>query len=340
VEDTRPLVAVTIGDPAGVGPEIVVKAMSMDEVYEGTRPLVVGGRGVLEQAQRWCNLRQPINLIDSPAEGRYKPGTLDLIDVDSITVETLRVGQLHAEAGQAAYDYLLRAIEMANGGQVEAIATAPINKEALRTAGVPFLDHTEMLASLTQSHHPLTMFVVRNLRIFFLTRHVPLARACAQISYSRVLDGLLLVDDALQRFGLKKARIAVAALNPHGGEGGILGDEESQQIEPAISEARAQGVNAYGPVPADSVFHLALEGHFEAVLSLYHDQGHIAAKTLDFERTVSITAGLPFIRSSVDHGTAFDIAGRGIASSVSMEEAIKAAGEYALKLREFSQSAG
>ena len=332
--DDRPLVAITIGDPAGVGPEIVVKALGRPEVFRGVRPLVVGDRGVLEQAQRWCGLSLTIRPIQRSAEGLYQPGVLDLIDVGAVDIGKLRVGQLQAAGGQAAYDYLYRAIEMAMAGEVEGIATAPINKEALRAAGVPFLDHTEMLASLTQSHHPLTMFVVRNLRVFFLTRHVPLARACNQITYSRVLDGLLLVDAALRLFGFAQARVAVAALNPHGGEGGLLGDEEKVQIEPAIAEARAQGVNAFGPVPADSVFHLALKGSFDAVLSLYHDQGHIAAKTLDFERTVAITAGLPFIRSSVDHGTAFDIAGRGIASSVSMEEAIKAAGDYALRLRQ------
>lgn len=331
--EERPLVGITIGDPAGIGPEIVVKALASAELYGYVRPLVVGDRGVLEQAATFCRLRPAIRTVDSPAQGSFQSGAIDLLDVGAIDVGRLRIGQMQATAGQAAYQYLRRAIDLALAGEIEALATAPINKEALRAAGVPFLDHTEMLASLTQSHHPLTMFIVRNLRIFFLTRHVSLARACSQIVYSRVLDGLILVDAALQRFGISEARIAVAALNPHGGEGGLFGDEETVQIAPAIAEARSQGVNAFGPVPADSVFHLALTGHFDAVLSLYHDQGHIAAKTLDFERTVSITAGLPFVRSSVDHGTAFDIAGRGIASSVSMEEAIKAAGEYALRLR-------
>ncbi|MCL5962595.1 MAG: 4-hydroxythreonine-4-phosphate dehydrogenase PdxA [Chloroflexi bacterium] len=334
--ENRPLVAVTIGDPAGVGPEIVVKALANPDTYVQTRPLVVGDRWVLEQAQRWCGLDLEVKCVGHPAEGQYTSGTIDLLDAGSAKVGSLQIGQVQVSAGKAAYDYLGRAIELAMAGAVEAIATAPINKEALRAAGVPYLDHTEALAGLTQSPNPLTMFVVRNLRIFFLTRHVSLARACSEINRARVLDGLIQADTALKRFGLEGARIAVAALNPHGGEGGIFGDEETTQIEPAVREAHAQGVNAFGPVPADSVFHLALIGKFDAVLSLYHDQGHIAAKTLDFERTVSITAGLPFVRSSVDHGTAFDIAGRGIASAVSMEEAIKAAGEYALLLRRHS----
>lgn len=329
---SRPLVAVTIGDPAGVGPEVVVKAMANPAVFAATRPLVVGDCGVLEQARRWCKLSLDIRPVSNPGAGRYTPGGFDLLDVGAIDIESLRVGQAQAAAGKAAYEYLRRAIDLALAGEVEAIATAPINKEALRLAGVPYLDHTEILAALTGSPHPLTMFVVRNLRIFFLTRHVSLAEACRQITRSRVLDGLIQVDAALRRFGIANARIAVAALNPHGGEGGLFGDEESREIAPGVREAQEKGIDARGPVPADSVFHLALQGEFDAVLSLYHDQGHIAAKTLDFERTISITTGLPFVRSSVDHGTAFNIAGRGKASSVSMEEAIKAAGEYARRL--------
>ena len=335
--DDRPLVAVTMGDPAGVGPEITAKALANPAIYASARPLVVGDRWVLEQAQKWCGLALEIRCVKRPADGRYNPGEIDLLDVGSLRPGTLRLGQVQPSAGKAAYDYLRRAIDLATAGEVDAIATAPINKEALRAAGVPYLDHTEALAGLTGSPHPLTMFVVRNLRIFFLTRHVSLAQACGQITRARVLDGLILVGEALRRFGLVDARIAVAALNPHGGEGGLFGNEEISQIEPAVREARLRGVNCFGPVPADSVFHLALMGKYDAVLSLYHDQGHIAAKTLDFERTVSITAGLPFVRSSVDHGTAFDIAGRGVASSVSMEEAIKAAGEYALRLRKHAE---
>ena len=332
----RPIVAVTIGDPAGVGPEIVVKALATPDVYGPVRPLVIGDKCTLEQAQGVCGLAQRIRCVDRSADGQYEPGIIDLLDVGSAEVNSVRIGQVQATAGRAAFEYLRRAVDLTMAGDVHAIATAPINKKALRAAGVSFLDHTEALAGLTGSPNPLTMFVVRNLRIFFLTRHVSLAQACSEISSSRVADGILQVDAALRRFGLVQARIAVAALNPHGGEGGIFGDEEITQIKPAVAEARSRGVNAFGPVPADAVFHLALVGQFDAVLSLYHDQGHIAAKTLDFERTVSITAGLPFVRSSVDHGTAFDIAGRGIASSVSMEEAIMAAGKYAALLRRYS----
>ncbi|MDO8669899.1 MAG: 4-hydroxythreonine-4-phosphate dehydrogenase PdxA, partial [Dehalococcoidia bacterium] len=330
--DNRPLVAVTIGDPAGIGPEIVVKAMADPETNQAARSLVIGDRWILEQARETCGLSLAIVSVTHPDEGQYQPGRIDLMDTGSTTAGSIQPGQIQALAGKAAYDYLRRATDLAMSGEVEAIATAPINKEALRAGGVPYLDHTEALAALTNSPYPLTIFVVGNLRIFFLTRHVSLATACTQITRKGVLEGLVQVDAALQRFGMVQARIAVAALNPHAGEGGMFGDEEIVHIAPAIIDACARGINVFGPVPADAVFHMAKTGQFDAVLSLYHDQGHIAAKTLDFERTVSITAGLPFLRSSVDHGTAFNIAGRGIASPVSMIEAIKAAAEYALKL--------
>jgi 4-hydroxythreonine-4-phosphate dehydrogenase len=328
----RPLVAISIGDPAGVGPEIVVKALDQPEVYQTVRPLVIGDRWILEQAATWSSVSLEIAAVRSPGEGQYEFGRIDLLDSSSLAPGSLQVGRVQASAGRAAYDYFQRAVELAIAGAVDGVATAPINKEALRAAGVPYLDHTEALAALTQSPNPLTMFVVRDLRIFFLTRHVSLSQVCGQITRSRVHEGLLQVKAALRRFGISEPRIAVAALNPHGGEAGLFGNEEVDEIEPGIHDAQEQGVKASGPIPADAVFHLALIGQYDAVLSLYHDQGHIAAKTLDFERTVSITAGLPFVRSSVDHGTAFNIAGRGIASQVSMVEAIKSAGAYAILL--------
>jgi 4-phospho-D-threonate 3-dehydrogenase / 4-phospho-D-erythronate 3-dehydrogenase len=220
---------------------------------------------------------------------------------------------------------------------VDAVATAPINKEALHEGGVPYLDHTAMFADLTHSSAPMTMFTVGTLRIFFATRHVSLATAVAQISKELVLENLLNADAALRSFGLYDAVIAVAALNPHNGEAGMFGDTEERELRPAVAEARKRGVNATGPFPADSVFHAAKQGSADAVMSLFHDQGHIAAKSIDFERTIAITTGLPFVRSSVDHGTAFDIAGSGTASWVSMAEAVRVGAEYARLFREEQQ---
>lgn len=219
---------------------------------------------------------------------------------------------------------------------MDALATTPINKESLQAADVPYIGHTEILASLTGVDDPLTMFEVRSMRIFFLTRHLSLRDAIDQITADRVHDYLVRCDRALQRLGLENRKFAVAGLNLHSGEGGLFGREEVDEIEPGIERARRDGIAAVGPVPADSVFYHALQGRYDAVLSLYHDQGHIAAKMTDFERTISITNGLPFLRTSVDHGTAFDIAGTGQASSVSMEECIKLAAQYAPKFREIT----
>ena len=216
-------------------------------------------------------------------------------------------------------------------GEVKAIATTPINKESLKAAKVPYIGHTEMLEDLGGAPDPLTMFQVKGMRIFFLTRHVSVAEAITQMTKERVRDYLNRCDKALQRLGVESRKLAVAGFNPHAGEGGLFGMEEVEEIKPGVELAKADGIDAYGPVPADSVFFQALNGKYDAVLSLYHDQGHIAAKMTDFHRTISITNGLPFLRTSVDHGTAFDIAWKNIASEVSMYECIKLAAEYAPK---------
>jgi 4-hydroxythreonine-4-phosphate dehydrogenase len=333
----RPLVAVTLGDPAGIGPEIVVKALGEADLYEVSRPLVLGDRGVLERAAQYLDRALQLNPVARPGEGRFEPGTVDLLDLANLDLASLQWGRVQAQAGRAAFDYIRSAIELALRGEIEAIATAPINKEALQLGGVPFLDHTAMLAKLTNSPDVLTMFVVGRLVIFFMARHMSLRRACDEVTADNVCTTLVKANAAMARFGQPAARFGVAALNPHAGEHGIFGDEEIAEIGPGIERARAAGVDAIGPVPGDAVFHQCLQGRFDAVLSLHHDQGHIAAKTYDFERTISITTGMPFVRASVDHGTAFDIAGKGIASAVGMAESIRLAARYAALLAEHGQ---
>jgi 4-phospho-D-threonate 3-dehydrogenase / 4-phospho-D-erythronate 3-dehydrogenase len=328
---TKNIIAIPMGDPAGIGPEITVKALNKPEIYEVCSPLVIGHTQVLENAMKMTNVNLEIHEITDPSEGKYEYGTIDVISLNNLDVETLELGKVQAQCGKAAYEYIETSVKLALDGKVSALATTPINKESLKAANVPFIGHTEILAALTNSEDPLTMFEVRNMRIFFLTRHLSLKDAIAAMTKERVYDYLIRCDKALQRLGVEKRRIAVAALNPHGGENGLFGREEIDEITPGIQMAVEKGIDAVGPVPADSVFHHALTGRYDAVLSLYHDQGHIAAKMADFERTISITNGLPFLRTSVDHGTAFDIAGKGIASSVSMEEAIKLAAKYAPK---------
>jgi 4-hydroxythreonine-4-phosphate dehydrogenase len=318
-----------MGDPAGIGPEIVVKALADPQPYSACRPLVVGDSGILRQALAVCHGQAAIRAIHEPAQGTYEPGTIDLIDLRNVDVSALELGQVQASCGRAAFEYVERGAQLALAGAVDALATAPINKAALEAAGIPHLGHTEILASLTGTSDPLTMFEVRGLRIFFLSRHVSLRVACDLVTKARVLDYVRRSVEALRRLGVTQGSIAIAGLNPHGGEAGLLGTEETAEVIPAVEEARRLGYDVAGPIAADSVFHLGLQGHYAAVLSLYHDQGHIAAKTLDFERTVAITNGLPFLRTSVDHGTAFDIAGTGRASAAGMIEAILLAARYA-----------
>lgn len=327
--EAKPKIAIPVGDPAGIGPEIVVKALNEPTLYEVCRPLVIGDHGVLETALQTSGLDTRVVAITSPEEGRYQLGTLDLCAVPSADVGTMAMGKPQAAGGKAAFAYIERAVALAMARQVDAIATAPINKESLKAAGVPHIGHTEMLAELTGTADPLTLFEVRGLRVFFLTRHVALRAACELITRDRVLDYILRGTTALKRLGVTEGTMAVAGVNPHAGEHGLFGREECDHIEPAVREAQSSGIDVVGPIPADSVFHFALEGRYTSVLSMYHDQGHVACKTLDFERTIAITNGLPFLRTSVDHGTAFDIAGQGVASPVSMVEAIRLAAKYA-----------
>ena len=324
----KPYIGIPMGDPAGVGPEITVKALAHKELYDLCNPVVVGNKDVMENAIRICQVDLKLNVIDKVEDGLYQSGTIDLINLDNIDYSKMEYGKVQAECGQAAYEYIVKVTELALAKKLNAIATTPINKESLKAAKVPYIGHTEILEDLTNTHNPLTMFQVHNLRVFFLTRHVSLRQACDLITKDSVYEFIKRCDEALNRLGVVNAKIAVAGLNPHSGEHGLFGDEEVKEIAPAIELAKADGINVVGPVPADSVFHFGLKGRYDAVLSLYHDQGHIATKMVDFERTISLTNNMPFLRTSVDHGTAFDIAGKNIVSEVSMYEAIVLAAQY------------
>ncbi|MGL4982821.1 MAG: 4-hydroxythreonine-4-phosphate dehydrogenase PdxA [Treponemataceae bacterium] len=282
----KPKIGITVGDPAGIGAEIVEKAINCSLVTDICEPVVYGSLKPLKKSL---------------------------------------MGRVSAEGGQAAFLAIKSATEDALLGKIDAVATAPVNKESLHAANIPYIGHTEIFAALTNTQDPLTMFETLSLKVFFLTRHVSLRNACDLITEERLVDYLIRCSNHLaSQLGIQNPCIAVAGLNPHCGESGLFGNEE-QVIFLAIQKARVHGVNAVGPIGADSVFHLAKIGKFDAVLSLYHDQGHIACKTLDFDRTISLTLGMPFLRTSVDHGSAFDIAGKGCASAVSMIEAIRIA---------------
>lgn len=325
----KPIIAVTMGDPAGIGPEIVAKSIADKATYDVARCIVIGDKKVMEKAIEIVGADLKVNVVESPADGDYSYGVLNMIDLDNIDMSRFEYGKINAMCGQAAFDYIKKSIEITMDKQADAVATTPINKESLHAAEVDFIGHTEIFGALTGTADPLTMFETNGLRVFFLTRHKSLRDMLDDIKKDRIIDYVERCTDALRRLGVKEGTMAVAGLNPHSGEHGLFGWEEVKEIAPAVEELRERGFNVAGPVPADSVFHQAAQGRFNSVLSLYHDQGHIATKTLDFDRTISITNGMPILRTSVDHGTAFDIAGKGIAGAVSMEEAIRLAAKYA-----------
>ena len=325
----KPIIAVTMGDPAGIGPEIVAKSVADKATFDVARCIVIGDKKVMEKAIEIVGADLKVNVVDSPADGDYSYGVLNMIDLDNIDMSRFEYGKINAMCGQAAFDYIKKSIEITMDKQADAVATTPINKESLHAAEVDFIGHTEIFGALTGTDDPLTMFETNGLRVFFLTRHKSLRDMLDDIKKDRIIDYVERCTDALRRLGVKEGTMAVAGLNPHSGEHGLFGWEEVKEIAPAVEELKERGFNVAGPVPADSVFHQAVQGRFNSVLSLYHDQGHIATKTLDFDRTISITNGMPILRTSVDHGTAFDIAGKGIAGAVSMEEAIRLAAKYA-----------
>ncbi|HHV11070.1 MAG TPA: 4-hydroxythreonine-4-phosphate dehydrogenase PdxA [Clostridiales bacterium] len=326
----KPIIAIPMGDPAGIGPEIIVKALMNKDVFQAASCLVVGDRKVLEEAALFAKVKLRINTISKPEEGDYSEGVMNLVDLDNVNMEEFKIGQVSGMCGRAAYEYIEKSIELANSKKVAAVATPPINKEALKAGNVDFIGHTEIFGALTGTKDPLTMFEVHGMRVFFLTRHVSLRKACDMVTKDRIKDYVKRCKEALSKLGVAEGTMAIAGLNPHSGEHGLFGDEEVNHVSPAVEELQAEGYDVVGPIGADSVFHLALQGRFNSVLSLYHDQGHIATKTLDFERTIAITGGMPILRTSVDHGTAMDIAGRGIASEVSMVEAILLGAKYSV----------
>ena len=316
----NPVIAVTMGDPSGIGPEVVTKALSDTEVLSNCRPLVVGNVDVLKATSQKLKIDLNIESVDSTRD--MKEGFISVLDMGNLDARNVDNGVVSAASGKASVEWIIKAGEMAMAGEISGIATAPINKESARMAGYQDIGHMEILQSLTSAKQVATMLTAGNLRVVHLTTHRSLALAVEYVKEANVLAKLVLTHDCFLAWGFDKPRIAVAALNPHGGEGGLLGREEVDEILPAVQLAQAKGIDAYGPIPADSVFPQALDGQFDAVLVLYHDQGHIPIKVKDFHGSVSVNLGFPFVRTSVDHGTAFDIAGMGIANALGMKQAI------------------
>jgi 4-phospho-D-threonate 3-dehydrogenase / 4-phospho-D-erythronate 3-dehydrogenase len=323
--EERPIIAITMGDAAGIGPEVVAKALLSEEIYSFCSPLVIGERTAMQKAILLIKGHLEINAVKSPDEVTGHFGYIDLLDLHNLDPEEVFTGRICPACGKAAVEFIIKAAQLALHHQVDALVTAPINKESTRQAGYGELGHLELLAHYTDAHEYATMLSSGPLRVVHLTTHHSLKEALSFITEERILARLKLIQKSFQSWGIGHPIIAVAALNPHGGEGGILGREEIEEITPAIKAAQELGIDARGPYPADTVFNRAIKGEFDVVLAMYHDQGHIPVKVYGFEKSVSIALGLPFIRTSVDHGTAFDIAGKGIAEAESMKEAINAA---------------
>jgi 4-phospho-D-threonate 3-dehydrogenase / 4-phospho-D-erythronate 3-dehydrogenase len=329
----RPIIGITMGDAAGIGPEVIVKALAVPEVYEISRPLVIGDVGRLRKASRVVGSKLSIRAVDGPEDAKYRLGEIDCVDL-ALVPDDLPFGKLSATAGHAAYKFIERAVQLAMAGRIDGICTAPLNKEALHAGGHPFPGHTELLASLSGTPEVSMMLATPRMRVIHVTTHIGLLDAIEKIEPGLVERTIRRGYDALVRSGMKRPRIAVCAINPHAGEGGLFGrGEEETKIIPGIEAARARGIDVEGPLPADTLFFRAGRGDFDLVVAMYHDQGHGPVKVLGLEAGVNITVGLPFVRTSVDHGTAFDIAGTGKADERSMVQAMRDAVALAPKTR-------
>ena len=337
----KPILAITMGDPAGIGPEITVRALNRKETYGKCRPLVTGDAAILQQAISLLGLSLKVNAIANVSDACFEYGTIDVLDLHCVDLSTFRFGEVQAQCGNAAFQYIRKAIELAMNGYVDGTVTAPLNKEALNLAGHHYDGHTEIYATFTGTKKYAMMLADENIRVIHVSTHVPLRKACDLVKKARVIECVELIDDACRQFGIGQPHIGVAGLNPHASENGMFGYEEAQEIIPAIEELRSRGFNVDGPVPPDSVFAKARCGQFDGVVAMYHDQGHIPLKVCAFNWNretgkmesasgVNITLGLPIIRVSVDHGTAFDVAGRGIASDSAMTLSIDYAARMAV----------
>lgn len=330
-KEYKPLLALTMGDAAGSGPEIITKALAIPEISTICRPVVIGDAATMQAALKITGAPGNIRSIKKLPEAMFQEGTIEVIDLHNIQLERLVRGRVDAMAGKAAYQYIKLATNIALSGECDAIVTSAINKEALNNAGYHYDGHTQLLAELCGVPFVAMMLVSGNLRVSHVTTHISLHRAIKLIRPERILTVLKLTREALPLMGVNKPHIAIAGLNPHAGEGGLFGDEEAQYITPAVESARKQGINVTGPLPPDSVFFRAAEGQFDAALAMYHDQGHIAVKMLGITEGVNITLGLPIIRTSVDHGTVFGKAGKGTADATSLVQSIKLAVVMSLK---------
>jgi len=327
-----------VGDPAGIGPEISAKALSLSEIYEVCRPLVVAEAGMMKEAVRFSGLNLKIHAVTSPEEGSFQFGTVDVLDMRNIETELIRHKVVSSESGRASFEYVKKVVELALSKEIDATVTGPINKEAINLAGFHYSGHTEIYADLTHTKDYAMMLAHEHFRVIHVSTHVSLREACDRVKKDRVYRAIRLGYDTVKKLGIESPRIGVAGLNPHAGENGMFGREEINEIEPAVKQAQGEGLTVEGPIPPDTVFSKMQGGQYDLVVVMYHDQGHIPTKLLGFQYDdktkkwgsmsgVNITCGLPIVRVSVDHGTAFGKAGEGRANPESMIQAIRIASQ-------------
>ena len=331
---SRPILGISMGDPGGIGPEITAKALNQEEIYDLARPLVVGDFQVMQGVLGFTDVRLALNPIQKITDARFEYGILDILDMNNMPMDRLRYKQVTPEQGNAAFEYVSKIIELALEGAIDGTVTGPINKAAIHAAGHHFAGHTEIYATLTHTRDYCMMLTHGGFRVTHVSTHVSLREACDRVKKDRIIRVIDLTDGALKKLGVSEPKIAVAGLNPHCGEEGLFGHEDDNEIRPAVEHAAGEGKRVEGPVPADTVFSKMRGGMYDAVVVMYHDQGHIPTKLIGFqydEKTgqwgamsgVNVTLGLPIVRTSVDHGTAFGKAGEGRANPQSMTEAIK-----------------
>ncbi len=336
----KPIIGITMGDPAGIGAEIAVKALGNEEIYRKSKPIVIGSKSVIDDALKFIPSNLKLNVIKNTEEIKGEFGIINLIDLDNIKLDEFNYGKASAKAGQASLEYIYKGIDLAMGGLVDAVVTGPIHKEAIKAAGSPYVGHTEIFATRTKTKNYAMMLADDNLRVIHVSTHVSLRQACDLVKKKRVLTVIRLAEKALKDLGIKNPKIGVAGLNPHAGEGGLFGNEEHKEIIPAIEQAKKENIIVDGPVPPDTIFSKVIGGQYDIAVVMYHDQGHIPMKVTGFKYNkstnkwssmsgVNVTVGLPIIRTSVDHGVAFGKAGEGRANEESMVEAIKMAIDFA-----------
>ena len=325
-----PLIGITMGDPAGIGPEIIVKALVDKDIYGLCRPVILGDPTVFASPISKWGQKISLNVIAGPSEASSRTGEMDIMAVSRLKAGQILPGKPTLEGGKAMVDYIIRAVAMTRKGEVDAMVTCPISKILMHQAGYVYEGHTQLISSLTNTHDFVMMLAGERLRVALVTIHCPLKEVSALLDQEQVYKTIIITAKALRNdFGFERPRLAVAALNPHNGESGLFGSEEEEIIGPAVNRARDEGYSVEGPFPADTLFYKAASGHFEAVVAMYHDQGLIPLKLVHFSDAVNVTLGLPIIRTSVDHGTAYDIAGKGQADESSLKAAITMAASMA-----------